>query len=244
MKEQWMSDPKAIPVLKKVEGMANHGRHWHFLGAKGDLETVVNDILGIMFEKREAVAMEVDGRYHIIDKNPDLKLAFLPDTAAFPYCEQGLPWTVEVKEIHEWPNGMEAQILGSCHGARVGFYDSGYLIHRSRLQTQEKHAFAVNAIGYLIFPGEVPEGFSEDFCGYMPAGDEAEMDEIQFHSRIEAIIEFIFWDVPMLAFTISLAEIEGLRLKTRVFYAKNDETAGFKVGDRVAGFAWLFGTMV
>ena len=162
---------------------------------------------------------------------------------AYPYDDAGYEWPVEVKEVHAWPNGVEAQLVGSCNGARIGFFDTMFFKNGESYRQDVALTFLINGLAYKLSEGEVPEGFSEDYTCYLPQPPErgGGVDEVSFDSRIEDVKEVDFWGIPLIAYTLTLAVPNGFPLRLTVYSHESAGPRRFDPGDRVAGYAWLFG---
>ena len=161
----------------------------------------------------------------------------------YPYSDSGIDWPLEIKEIHLWPNKIEAQLLCSCNGARIGIYDTLYYRKRDVYRTDQIYQFIISGLVYKIFKKELPADCSEDFTCYLPISkeDEGGIDEIQFSSYIEDIEEIEAMGLPFYVFTMTLAVVNEFPMKVRMYCPKYINQTPLKEGDRISGYAWIFG---
>ncbi|MBI3964089.1 MAG: hypothetical protein HY329_00520 [Chloroflexi bacterium] len=68
----------------------------------------------------------------------------------YPHVQGGNVWTVRVREIVEWYDKLQAQVVGECEGQEISFFDVGYYRSRGEYQAGETRRFRVNALAYEV----------------------------------------------------------------------------------------------
>ncbi|MFC1834102.1 hypothetical protein ACFL2Q_05125 [Thermodesulfobacteriota bacterium] len=238
---------ETLPVQKEPIGYYGHGRHFYFLEDSGDPHDAVAEIINQILSGESGAGLNHGDYCQVIDARGDLMMSFLLHgrdiVAAYPYEDTGYGWPIEVKEVYVWPEGHEAQIVGSCNGARVGFFDTCFFKYRDTYRQDVPLTFLINGLAYKVFEGEATEEFSDDFCAYLPLTPEEEggVDEIKFESRVEEVNDVEFWGVPLLAYTLVLATPNDFPLRLTMYAHESAGPKRFAPGDRIGGYAWLFG---
>jgi hypothetical protein len=241
-----------FPIVRAPVGYVGHDRHFYFLDQLGDPYAVLNDLINEMLAgcgRGEGSAFQHGDFFHICDGRGGLMLSVLmlagDALAAYPYEDTGYGWPIEVKELYPWENGVEAQLIGSCIGARIGLFDTLFFANRNGYHLGGIRTFLVSGLAYQLQASEVPDDFSEDFCSYLPLTpeDEGGIDEIQFDSCVEEKREADFWGVPLKVYTLTLARVgpDEFPLRLNMYFYEPEGAKDFEVGDRVSGVAWLFG---
>ena len=245
--DQIQAQGPARPVVKSPTGHIGHGRHFYFLQQRGDPYEVANEIATEIMSSGKGVGLQHGDLFHITDGRGDLMFSFLGRAGefltAYPYDDNGFGWPIKVKEIYPWPNGVEGQVVGSCKEARVGLFDTLFFRNKDAYDRDVPLTFLVNGLAYKLFEGEVPRGFSADYTFYIPLTQEEEggVDEVKFSSKVEAVEDVDFWGIPLIAYTLTLAVPEDFPLRLRMYSHASAGPRRFRVGDRLAGYAWLFG---
>ena len=245
------------PVKCTPQGYVGHMRHISFLaGTPPDDNVIVH--CGALIERilldmkaKKASSMTFNEYVHIIHQSEYLQLSLLVNTiipkvvAAYPYVDSGFRWDIEVKEIYQWPEGYQGLICGVCRGVRVCLFDCFFFKNAGRYCSGVTTSFALIAIAYSIVSFEHDNKIlSNDFCGFMPASvnEGGGMDEIHFASHVMDVRQFSYEGIEMVAYDIPIArpdEKEPLAI-TVYSYAAVEERR-FAIGDRIKGYAWLFG---
>lgn len=231
----------------------DHGRHWYFLAALGDPQQRLRSIFSEMIAGK-SLAVPHGDLIQLIDSEAELRCSFLlrgqEFLTAYPIAESGYTWPMQVHDVHTWPSDVEAHLIASCHGARVCFFDAQYFRHRQLYQEQPQQNFAMAGLGYrlyeTIFESAEQEQKLGDTKAYFPVGEDegGEPDEIKFMSHVEGIREVNFWGIPLFAYTVTLALPDDFPMRLDVFAHATACDKAFSVGDRISGFAWLFGSAV
>ena len=166
--------------------------------------------------------------------------------AVYPYDDTGYGWPIAVQSIFPWANGLEAQVIGTCHGATIGFFDTLYFRNKGYYRQDVPLTFLISGLAYKLFEGEVPEDFSEEFTAYLPLtlAQEGGVDEVQFDSHVEEVREVDFWGIPLIAYTLTLATPEHFAMRLTMYSHESAGPRRFAPGERIRGIAWLFGSAV
>jgi hypothetical protein len=232
-----------------------HGRHWQFLRAAGHVDAVM---MGHMYRayltSQANVLFETGGVRLICEPNVELGIAQLirdgKIVSAFPYAPGGHDWPIEVHEIYAWPDPIEAQLLGSCHGARVGWFDPHFAQNRDRYKPNSGvQTFRMNALAYRVGRTQFGTAEQESLMGgmraYMPISDpEASEDELQFVSHVEAVRTLDYRGVPVDVYTVTIALPDDFPMRLDVYTGRALADERLAVGDRITGACWLFGRLV
>lgn len=236
-----------------------HGRHWQFLRAAGHIDAL---LMGHMYRayltSQANVLFESGGVRMICEPNVELGIAQLlrgeKIVSGFPYAPGGHDWPIEVHGIYAWPDPVEAQLLGSCHGARIGWFDPHFAQNRDRYRPgvgSGALTFRMNALAYRVgrtrFANAEQESLMGETKAYMPIPDpEASEDELHFISHVEAVRTLDYRGVPVDVYTVTIALPDDFPMRLDVYTGRAlaDEGERLAVGDRISGACWLFGRLV
>jgi hypothetical protein len=114
-----------------------HGRHWDFFRLAGRSEGELMSLFYQTLLSSQANVLFQSGEVRLVCE-PDRELAIgllMQGTglgSAFPYVNGGHSWPIEVRDRYEWPNPIEGQLIGSCHGAKVAWFDAHYAENKGR----------------------------------------------------------------------------------------------------------------
>jgi hypothetical protein len=207
--------------------MPGHGDHWECLYE--NVETFAEEILPELFvnlsltpeapldrplslEGRDfqtALAfMEDDGPVrHMVLCLRDARDQSVSVASAYPFLADGTAHRLEIRAVHEWEHGLEAQIEAATPlGSLVAFHDPLYFKNKKRYLVGQTLEFNLAGLIYRAEPGdptpiETPEhlreqGFPaqltlEGAAMYLPLGDE-DPDDFTFHSPILNVESFVF----------------------------------------------------
>lgn len=228
----------------------DHGRHWYFLAADGDPQQKLRAMFGEMAQGN-VLTVEHEGVFQMIQAEGDLRCSFLlrgdEFIAGYPIAVDGYGWPLKIHDRVTWPDGIQANLIASCEGARVCLFDAQHFLHRDSYSEESERTFVVAGLAYKLFDTvfESPEQKEKlaETKAYFPV-DDAEggrVDEIKFMSHVEVVREVDFWGTPLLAFTLTLAEPEDFPMRLDIFAHPSACEKEFRPGDRISGFAWLFG---
>lgn len=234
-----------------------HGRHWEFFRSAGHTD---QDLLALFQEI--STAPETETRFqsedvHLISETgKELSVGLLIHGdrlgSAYPYVESGHTWPIEVAERHEWPSGIEAQLIGSCHGAKIVWFDTRYAENRTTYDAATgPQNFQINGLAYSIWRTtfDSPEHEAEvgGMRAYLPLSDQenyqASDDEIQFMSEVEAAWTVDFHDVPFDVYTITIALPDDFPMRLNLYTPRSMAEDVFTVGERIGGVCWIFGRL-
>jgi hypothetical protein len=215
----------------------------------------LREIFAQLYRPGKGAAGFADGPWlHLVDKRGGLMFSALIHKPAdggpvqvramYPYTESGYLWPVAVNVVERASKGTAA-VLGTVGPAAIGLFDT---IPFKRPYAQAPEPFQVSAIALRLDPEELDRSrFADEFCAYAPARRDSKdttvpADVVEVHSRIEAVEPASFWGVPLTRYLLTLAHVPDHPLTLDVY--ANDAQIGrrFAVGDRVAGFVWLFGS--
>lgn len=240
------SDPEPVPFI--------HERHWAVLGDEPDPHQLLIRIFERLLQSdSEAAALMLGEHFHLVDKRSRLMFSALVRRtrplqllSMFPYTESPHTWPLTLKRIEESPDGLEARLICSCHGAAVAIYDTLYLKNRDAYSLGQTLSFQVSAIAYQLEADELDSNYAEDFTGFGPLSGfskdpNAAPDEVVVHSYIEASFDTEFWGIPLTVYVMTLAVPGEVRMRTEVYTHAAVAERRFEVGERVRGVLWLFG---
>jgi hypothetical protein len=231
---------------------ADVGDLWVSVLGTDDPYPFLRELFGKLYRPGSGAAAVVEGPWmHLTDNRGGLMFSALVHKeegkvevrAMYPYTESGYLWPVQVKVAERSSRGT-CTVLGGAYGVVVGIFDT--MAFRRSYKADEPEIFQVSAIALRLTPEELPEGFAPDFCMSGPARRQSTDtsvpgDVLEVHSVVEAVEPAEFWGTPLTRYLLTLAR-PGEHALTLDVYA-NDARIGrrFAVGDRVAGFLWVFG---
>lgn len=232
-----------------------HGRHWQFLRAAGQSDgAIMAHLYQAHLTSQSNVMFLADDVRLLCEPAVELGIGLLMRhekmRSAFPYAPGGHDWPVEVTEVYEWSDPIEGQLIGSCHGARIGWFDPHFAENRSRYRLNDgPQTIRVNALAYRVgrttFDSAEQEALMGEMKAYMPIQDEqASDDEFQFASHVEAVRSLDFHGAPVDVYTVTIALPDDFPMRLDVFTGRAVAEERFAVGDRISGACWLFGRLV
>lgn len=168
-------------MKREDEKMEGHGNHWSSLG---DPEDLLNGIASRIAEFDNAgtrvmqttEVRENDGsdpreRTVLGQSWPNLPLSYmllsvhivernsLSFWSAYPYATQGTVYRLQIEEISEWSNGIEAHIETKFRdGPEIGLFDTHYYQNKQKYQEGEAYDFLIAGVAYYLTVTE-PESF-------------------------------------------------------------------------------------
>jgi hypothetical protein len=178
--------------------------------------------------------------------------------SAYPEVQDGPVWPIEITEIIPWANGLEGQIVGTCHGATVGFFDTRFYANQRRYEVGQTYNFHMGALGYTV--GRAPESEIETEMGakvsmkgayaFMPANvdnDAADVDDFWFHSPLEGERESAYLLGPLIySYPVIIAIPEDFEMKLDVYcgaHVLEPEMQDVQQDEDIKGYLWLQGYM-
>ena len=176
--------------------------------------------------------------------------------SAYPEVQGGPIWPVTITELIPWANGVEGQVVGSCHGASLGFFDTRFYANQRRYDLGQTYNFHMGAFAYTLAPAPDTE-FDTDAGArlsmkgahaYMPANldnDQADVDDLWFHSPLEREKEGAYLlGPPIYSYPIIMAIPNDFELQVNLYAAPHNlapEMHNAKPGDDLQGYLWLQG---
>lgn len=203
-----------------------------------DIEDFFGEVFDTLLEG-EGMAMKYDDIFHAVDGRGEFMCSFLVQDqnvfSTYPYVEEGHEWPIRVEGVHLGPSPLEAQITGTCHGARVGLFDTLYFRNKSLYDEQPTLGFMVTALAYELSASasDAPSGISQ--------GGGREVDDLIVTGEIVDAHEFQFWDIPLTVYTVSIPAPDGETLMLNMYTPLTAQVRPFEIGETVRGEVWLFG---
>jgi hypothetical protein len=155
-------------------------------------------------------------------------------------------------DVYEWPNPIEAQIIGSCNEAKVVWFDPHYAANRDQYRRSKGPLnFQINALAYHVertrFASHEQETLMGEMTGYTPLSDAenfvASEDEIQFASHVEAVRALDFHRVPFHVYTLTIATPNDFPMRLNLYTPRTAAMDTFAIGERISGACWLLGRL-
>ncbi|MCA9267465.1 MAG: hypothetical protein KDA41_03295 [Planctomycetales bacterium] len=224
----------------------DHGRHWYFLAADGDPQHKLRQIFAQIAAK-EALTVQHDGVTQVIDQGEDLRCSFLfrdeQFLAGYPMLADGFGWPLKIRSIVPWPDGVQASLVAECEGTPLSLFDTQHFLNKASYNSGHEQTFIVGAIAYRLFAADDEPQPPHDAKAFLPATPEegGQLDDIKFFTQVEAARDVDFWGVPLVAYTVTLAEPQRFPMRVDLFAHASACEKRFAPGDRISGFAWLFG---
>lgn len=234
-----------------------HGRHWEFFRMAGRSNADLMALFHQIYLQCQAnVIFQAGGVQLICEPSKELGVALLMRgndiRSAFPYAPGGHIWPIEIKSHYEWSEPIEAQLIGSCHGAKIAWFDAHYALNHGRSTSAKGPLnFHVNALAYRVWRTQFDNPEQEAQMGkmkaYMPLTDSedfvASEDEIQFISHVEEARSLDFHGIPIDVYTVTIALPANFPMRLNVYSPRVAAEGTFGVGDRISGVCWLFGRL-
>jgi hypothetical protein len=232
-----------------------HGRHWDFLRMAGysDAEMISVFYQTSLASRGNVLSKSGDVSY-VYEVDQEFGVGLLMDkdkiASAFPHVNGGYCWPVHIRHRYPWPNSMEGQLIGSCHGARVGWFDGRFGAQSEKYEGDASVTVQLNALAYrawsTTFQTEDQEREMKGTKAYMPLQDEpgytASEDEIQFMSHVEEAYSLGFFGIPIDVYTITLALPDDFPMKVKLYTPRMVSERLLKPGEGISGVGWLFGS--
>jgi hypothetical protein len=164
--------------------------------------------------------------------------------AAFPFHTAGTRRELVIESVKVWPSLLEAQVAADCSGAELAFFDTAYVVNRSRYSAGESVAVCLRGIAYSAEPA-APQEFEvqqhPDVLAWenrhLPPGEQPASGPRKFNMDGAAVLMPISeWDIDDYEFrgpVVAVSRFEGL--------AGQERLAGDGDGDARAGRRWRFG---
>jgi|Deesub1362A_J573_1020465.scaffolds.fasta_scaffold00194_35 hypothetical protein len=170
---------------------------------------------------------------------------------AYPFISSGVVHRIQIDEIEEWENGIEAQIHGGLEDASITFFDTMYFKNKDTYKGGEKYRFSISALAYALSKADSRvikdidgmEFSTEGLAGYFPFG-EGDVDDFLFQTPVKEVSELGFGDKRVYKVKAALFRADyGSRDVDIFIYASEKATKGYvpKVGEDIGGLLWLQG---
>jgi hypothetical protein len=248
-------DP-VVPGAKE----GGHGDHWGCILRTVDEAKLVRYLVDVTRQDNNPERFGKDGLAFISAEGPVRARVLVRDNvfvSAYPDATGDKIWPVTVHDVVQWTSGVDAQILGECHGEAVRFFDTRYFVNRDRYTLGETYDFRMGALAYKLgAAGEMeahsPQvGAAVSFAGahaYLPADDPgADIDDVWFHSPLEGEPVPAQLAGQSLAGYPIIVAIPGNFERSLVAYAATHALSGspasIKPGEDITGFLWLHGCL-
>ncbi len=180
--------------------------------------------------------------------------------SAYPEIQRGGLWPVEVAKVVPWANGIEGQIEGSCHGARVCFFDTRFYANGHRYRIGSTCNFRMGAFAYVLrrsadIEFEIEGGAGVSWRGahaYLPAEigipeAGADIDDYWFHSPPQGEVSAVeFIGVRLWVYPITIAIPDHFEMSLPLYAADHvraQDLAHLRPEDDLDGYLWLQGYM-
>lgn len=244
----------SVPGAKE----GGHGDHWGCILRTVDEAKLVRYLVDVTKHDNNPDRFGKDGLAFVSPEGPVRTRVLVRDNvfvSAYPDATGDAIWPITVHDVVQWSSGVDAQILGECHGAEIRFFDTLYYANRDRYITGETYDFHMGALAYKLGPAGTIEAHSPQVDAtvslkgshaYLPADDPgADIDDIWFHSPLEGpAVEAELTGHRLHGYPIIIAIPEGFEMNLVAFAAAHAlpaEPDTFRPGDDIAGFIWLHG---
>jgi hypothetical protein len=237
-----------VKLTKTSEG--SHGDHWGaFLGfdesvSLGECVDDFVDDLKVETVLKNASKLRANyGSVSILGVQVDDSLLTL-----FPALFSAKKIPVNIKEIIEWEHvgGIEGQILGlGWDTFAVNFFATDYLENLSQYKKGGEQQVSLTGVAYVVDEMvELPSGFSEEFCSYMPSSQTNSDNDYDFIGKILSVRDVNVKNHELCEIEVKLINDEENKdmFNLPIVTSKSNlRCAELKVGDRVSGCLWLLG---
>lgn len=237
---------------------SGHGDHWRCVYPDPRSDGLVAAIEKLV--SRTSPAHERAGVAQYISSGAAVRMCVLARrnivVTAYPQVLGGPEWPVEIAEIVPWRNGLEGQIVGTCMGAEVRFFDTTFYANRHRYTIGKTYRFRMGALAHRLGPAndleaEVEGGAKVSLKGahaYMPANlgvSGAEIDDYWFHSPLAGPTTVTEINgVELRGYPITLALPRDFEMSLTLYAASHTEGPGagdLAPNDDLQGYLWLQG---
>lgn len=233
-----------------------HGRHWDFFRLAGYSDNDLMSVFGrVSLACQGNILCNVGELNVICEPDQEFGVGLLMNgskiASAFPHVNGGHIWPIAIRQQNGWPTVMEGQLVGSCLGAKVGWFDGQYGARSSLYkETNQPLNFQINGLAYAVWRTQFETPEHEQLMGgtkaYMPLVDDggyiASEDEIQFMSHVDEVRSLAFFDVPIDVYTITIALLDDFPMKLNLYAPRVVSKEKFSPGDAINGVCWLFGS--
>jgi hypothetical protein len=234
-----------------------HGRHWAFFEESGRSNAELMTHFDPIYRGDNSFEIYRDGTTRLLrEADAELGIVLLIRDSvirsAYPDVMTGHEWPATIRDVYEWPDGDEAQLIGTCYPAAIKWFDTRYVQNRSRYRNLPTTAtLSVSALAYQVWPTEFDTAEQESRMGgmkaYLPVSDQgdyvASADEIQFVSHVEAVRATDFHGLSMTVYTVTIALPDDFPMRLNVYAPPSAAAQSFGIGDRISGVCWLFGSV-
>lgn len=251
---------------KPSEKQYGHGNHWNaVLMKENQLPALL--VKAINTDVDDTVLVGISPYIGLLGFKPPVRVLSLLKRedkekrialwSAYPLLQVNNPIEVTLKGIEEWPNGVEAVLIGSTeHGADLSFFDTLYFQNKNKYKVGSTYVFHIAAIAYGLIkrPKEqemivIEDGPSKEEHSTKGVTayffDDTYTDDFSFMNPFSGFGEtHSFNGVKMREFTFFLKALgEEKDPITFPMYIRNDLLDQYepKEGDDVNGTGWLTG---
>lgn len=237
----------------------SHGGHWDCLIAPGltqeEWRQQVVEWLKRAIRFGEADSYDVQGLSVYTDVSRGLGVRVLVEKGevitTFPYIHDGALYEVEIQEIVQWANGVEAQIRGGVSDeARVCFFDTSYWRSRGRYETGRRYLFKLAALAYSVQRVTetrlvTEDGKRLDLSGakaYLPV-EGGDIDDFFFYTAPEEIKVIDLYSSPFQRWWVTLARLDAVNFSLPLYVLTSKLQGSVEPADDVQGVLWLQGSL-
>jgi hypothetical protein len=229
----------------------SHGSHWDAVTAsRSEVEDAIGGAVreGERVEGRPLDGATVLGHDHPAGMSVRTRGVSVDGTlvTAFPVGD-GATNEATVEGVHEWANGVEAQLELGVAGERIGAFDAGYFGRDREYGAGDDVEVSLSAFAYDLDRAEsetvTTEGgeqvSTEGMAGAAPV-EGGDLDEFVFQSTPERVVETTFLGRTVYRIRLPLVRTDGGADLSVDLYASHHVT-GFRPqeGRDVEGVVWV-----
>ena len=238
-----------------------HGDHWGCVVRATEQSELMQFISGVIRDASRPEVFEATGAgmaVHAPGDDVSATVLVVNDklASAYPDALLGHKWPITVDKVVPWANGIEGQIMGTCHGASISFFDTRFYVNRRKYKIGETYDFQLSAFAYVVGKAAEVE-FDSDIGAkvslkgahaYMPAdinNPTADIDDYWFHSPLESEVGGAeLAGRHLKVYPIIIALPDHFEMRINLYAARHTLDPNMEKvapGDDLEGFLWLQG---
>lgn len=174
-------------------------------------------------------------------------------STSYPFSVDGEEHTMELNDVKEWSNNLEAWLEGSIGPAAINFFDTLYFKEKDSYQKGQEYRFKLSGFAYQISKsepetiqdGEGREFSTQDMAAFFP-WSQGFSDDYQFQTVVKEIGELEFRGNTVYRITAPLFRDEETHedYDVAIYVSENNLRENIQPEDNISGIMWLQGHLV